>query len=72
MAGTELATEVVDLAVTPLRELNQRLHDVARDRGRPARAGASSTRAARMPSRAASTPTSRSRSTGTSGTTARA
>ena len=27
--GTASATEVVDLAVTPLRELNQRLHDVA-------------------------------------------
>ena len=27
--GTEPVTEVVDLALTPLRELNQRLHDVA-------------------------------------------
>jgi methylamine---glutamate N-methyltransferase subunit B len=27
---TEAAVEVVDLAVTPLREVNQRLHDVAR------------------------------------------
>lgn len=34
-AGTasETAVEVVDLATTPLRELNQRLHDVARDGG---------------------------------------
>jgi glutamate synthase domain-containing protein 3 len=30
VADAVLATEVVDLAVTPLRELNQRLHDVAR------------------------------------------
>jgi glutamate synthase domain-containing protein 3 len=37
MAGTELATEVVDLAVTPLRELNRRLHDVARDGTGPTR-----------------------------------
>jgi len=29
LTGTEPVTEVVDLAVTPLRELNQRLHDVA-------------------------------------------
>jgi methylamine---glutamate N-methyltransferase subunit B len=27
---TDTATEVVDLSVTPLRELNQRLHDIAR------------------------------------------
>ena len=59
--------EIVDLAVTPLRELNQRLHDVARDRRRAARAGGSSTRVAPMRSRAGSTPSSRSRSTGTSG-----
>jgi methylamine---glutamate N-methyltransferase subunit B len=31
------AVEVVDLASTPLRELNQRLHDVARARGGPRR-----------------------------------
>ena len=29
LTGTEPATEVVDLAVTSLRELNQRLHDLA-------------------------------------------
>lgn len=34
--ASETAVEVVDLATTPLRELNQRLHDVARDGG-PAR-----------------------------------
>jgi methylamine---glutamate N-methyltransferase subunit B len=28
--ATDTATEVVDLSVTPLRELNQRLHDIAR------------------------------------------
>jgi glutamate synthase domain-containing protein 3 len=33
--ATETAVEVVDLAVTPLRELNQRLHDVARQLGDP-------------------------------------
>lgn len=32
-AVTTSAVEVVDLAVTPLRELNQRLHDVARGGG---------------------------------------
>ena len=32
---TASATEVVDLAVTPLRELNQRLHDVAHADARP-------------------------------------
>ncbi len=37
MAGTELATEVVDLAVTPLRELNRRLHEVAREAAGPTR-----------------------------------
>ena len=37
MPGTELATQVVDLAVTPLRELNQRLHDVAREETGPTR-----------------------------------
>jgi len=31
------AVEVVDLAVTPLRELNQRLHDLARDGAGPRR-----------------------------------
>ena len=62
--------EVVDLAATPLRELNQRLHDLARDRRRRRAAGGSSTRAARTPSPAGSTPSSRSRSTGTSATTA--
>jgi methylamine---glutamate N-methyltransferase subunit B len=31
------AVEVVDLAVTPLRELNQRLHDLARDADGPRR-----------------------------------
>jgi glutamate synthase domain-containing protein 3 len=37
--GTAEATavEVVDLAVTPLRELNQRLHDLAGDAGGPRR-----------------------------------
>jgi methylamine---glutamate N-methyltransferase subunit B len=33
--ATEAAVEVVDLAVTPLRELNQRLHDLARTGGKP-------------------------------------
>lgn len=37
MAGTELATEVVDLAVTPLRELNRRLHAVGREGAGPSR-----------------------------------
>jgi glutamate synthase domain-containing protein 3 len=32
-AGTAQAVEVVDLAATPLRELNQRLHDLAREPG---------------------------------------
>ena len=63
------AVEVVDLEQTPLRELNQRLHDLARLPG-PARAGAWSTRAARTRSRAGSTRTSRSRSRGTWATTA--
>ena len=71
MARTREATgvEVVDLAVTPLRELNQRLHDVARD-------GGPATLAHREPERRprgrvpGSTPRSRSRSTGTSATTA--
>jgi glutamate synthase domain-containing protein 3 len=31
------SVEVVDLAVTPLRELNQRLHDLSRDRAGPRR-----------------------------------
>ena len=34
---TETAVEVVDLAATPLRELNQRLHDVAREGEGPRR-----------------------------------
>ena len=34
---TPIAAEVVDLAVTPLRELNQRLHDVAGDTPQPRR-----------------------------------
>ncbi|MDH5333076.1 MAG: protein GlxC, partial [Thermoleophilia bacterium] len=33
----ETAVEVVDLAVTPLRELNQRLHDLAADPSGPRR-----------------------------------
>ncbi len=37
VADAALATEVVDLAVTPLRELNQRLHDVARTGAGPTR-----------------------------------
>jgi glutamate synthase domain-containing protein 3 len=36
-AAETTAAEVVDLAVTPLRELNQRLHDVARERPHPRR-----------------------------------
>ncbi len=80
------AVEVVDLETTPLRELNQRLHDLARTardciattlsrrsaagRAAPAGTGASSTRAARTPSPAGSTPRSRSRSTVTWATTA--
>ena len=36
-AETLTGVEVVDLASTPLRELNQRLHDVAGDRPEPAR-----------------------------------
>ena len=64
--------ETIDLAVTPLRELNQRLHDVARGRRRARVAGASSIRTARTRSHAASTPISRSRSRGTPATTAQA
>ena len=67
--GEHAAAEVVDLAVTPLRELNQRLHDLARRR-RARAAGASSTRTARTRSPAGWTPTSRSRSRVTSATTA--
>ena len=61
--------EVVDLAVTPLRELNQRLHDVARDGGAGALAHREPERRprGRLPG---STPRSRSRSTGTWATTA--
>src|SRR5947209_2220948 len=33
--ATSTAKERVDLSVTPLRELNQRLHDVAREGGGP-------------------------------------
>ena len=51
------AVETVDLAVTPLRELNQRLHDARARRRRARAAGASSTRTARTRSPAASTPT---------------
>ncbi len=36
-AAETTAVEVVDLAVTPLRELNQRLHDLASDRSGPRR-----------------------------------
>jgi methylamine---glutamate N-methyltransferase subunit B len=36
-AATETAVEVVDLASTPLRELNQRLHDLAGDTPGPRR-----------------------------------
>jgi glutamate synthase domain-containing protein 3 len=36
-AAEATAVEVVDLATTPLRELNQRLHDVARDPAAPRR-----------------------------------
>ena len=61
--------EVVDLAVTPLRELNQRLHDVALTGQGPA-SGGLSTQGARMPSLAGWTPRSRSRSTAMSATTA--
>jgi len=35
--STDVVTEVVDLAVTPLRDLNQRLHDVAGDDPAPSR-----------------------------------
>jgi glutamate synthase domain-containing protein 3 len=35
--ATETAVEVVDLATTPLRQLNQRLHDLARDAAGPRR-----------------------------------
>jgi methylamine---glutamate N-methyltransferase subunit B len=35
--ATETAVEAVDLAATPLRELNQRLHDLARDGAGPRR-----------------------------------
>ena len=56
------AVEVVDLETTPLRELNQRLHDLAGGR-RGRGTGASSTRAAPTPSHAGSTRRSRSRST---------
>ena len=63
------AVEVVDLGTTSLRELNQRLHDLA--------GGAPGPRhfrilnpSGRMRSRVASMPRSRSRSTGTWGTTA--
>ena len=35
--GETTAVEVVDLAVTPLRELNQRLHDLAVDPSGPRR-----------------------------------
>ena len=37
LMATALGDEVVDLAVTPLRELNQRLHDVARTGSGPRR-----------------------------------
>ena len=66
----DVAAEVVDLAATSLRELNQRLHDLAGDEPVAARAGGSSTRTARTPSPAGSTRRSRSRSPGTSATTA--
>ncbi len=36
-AAEETTVEVVDLGVTPLRELNQRLHDAALDAGAPRR-----------------------------------
>jgi glutamate synthase domain-containing protein 3 len=36
-AAETTAVEVVDLAVTPVRELNQRLHDVSRDGAAPRR-----------------------------------
>ena len=62
--GRRPAVEVVDLAATPLRELNQRLHDLAGDDPDARGAGGSSTRTARTPSPAGSTRRSRSRSLG--------
>ena len=59
--GVSAAAETFDLAATPLRALNQHLHDLAGTSG-GARARRP-TRAARTPSPAASTPSSRSTST---------
>jgi methylamine---glutamate N-methyltransferase subunit B len=36
-AAEATAAEVVDLALTPLRDLNQRLHDLSRDAAGPRR-----------------------------------
>ena len=67
VSATGLAAETVDLAETGVRELNQRLHDLA---GASRAAGGSPTPAARTRSRSGSTPRPRSRSTVTSATTA--
>ena len=68
--GTEPAVEVVDLAQTPLRELNARLHAAADEPRRAAALAREQPRADATPSRSASTRRSRSMSTGTSATTA--